>query len=101
MYSIFHNGVEIVPRKQWVWSKERMEAAIANDDVEFSLQKDGSYTIRSKSYLYGEDGSTRRGKPVSVLNGPFTQDGTKEMRELFDDIAVLTLQNLQNLLSIY
>ena len=44
---------------------------------------------------------TRRGKPVSVLNGPFTQDGTKEMRELFDDIAVLTLQNLQNLLSIY
>ena len=88
MYSIFHNGVEIVPRKQWVWSKERMEAAIANDDVEFSLQKDGSYTVRSKSYLYGEDGSTRRGKPVSVLNGPFTQDGTKEMRELFDDIAV-------------
>ena len=88
MYSIFHNGVEIVPRKQWVWSKERMEAAIANDDVEFSLQKDGSYTIRSKSYLYGEDGSARRGKPVSVLNGPFTQDGTKEMRELFDDIAV-------------
>lgn len=25
---------------------------------------------------------------MSVLNGPFTQDGTKEMRELFDDIAV-------------
>ena len=88
MYSIFHNGVEIVPRKQWVWSKERLEAAIANDDVEFSLQKDGSYTVRSKSYLYGEDGSTRRGKPVSVLNGPFTQDGTKEMRNLFDDTAV-------------
>ena len=25
---------------------------------------------------------------MSVLNGPCTQDGTKEMRELFDDIAV-------------
>lgn len=83
MYSIFYNGVEIKPKKQWVWSKERMENAIANDDVEFSLQKDGTYTVRSKSYLYDEDGHIRRGKPVSVLNGPFTQDGTQEVRELF------------------
>ncbi len=83
MYSIFHDGVEIKPRKQWVWSKERMEAAIANDDVEFTLQKDGTYSVRSKSYLYDEEGKIRRGKPVSVLNGPFTQDGTQEVRELF------------------
>ena len=83
MYSIFHNGVEIKPKKQWVWSKERMEAAIENDDVEFSLQKDGSYTVRSKSYLYDENGKIRRGKPVSVLNGHFTQDGTQEIRDLF------------------
>lgn len=83
-YSIFYNGVEIKPRKQWVWSKERMEEAIANDNVEFSLQKDGSYTVRSKSYLYDENGRIRRGKPVSVMNGPFTQDGTQEVRNLFD-----------------
>lgn len=88
MYSIFHNGVEIKPHKQWVWSKERMESAIANNDVEFSLQKDGSYTVRSKSYLYDEDGKIRRGKPVSILNGPFTQDGTKEMRDLFDGKSI-------------
>lgn len=88
MYSIFHNGVEIKPRKQWVWSKERMEAAIANDDVEFSLQKDGSYTVRSKSYLYDENGNIRRGKPVSVLNGPFTQDGTQEVRDLFSGKSI-------------
>lgn len=88
MYSIFHNGVEIKPRKQWVWSKERMEAAIANDDVEFSLQKDGSYTVRSKSYLYDENGIIRRGKPVSVLNGPFTQDGTQEVRDLFSGKSI-------------
>lgn len=84
MYSIFYKGVEIKPHKQWVWSKERMEAAIANDDVEFSLQKDGSYTVRSKSYLYDENGKIRRGKPVSVLNGPFTQDGTQEVRSIFN-----------------
>ena len=88
MYSIFYNGVEIKPRKQWVWSKERMEAAIANDDVEFSLQKDGSYTVRSKSYLYDENGLIRRGKPISVMNGPFTQDGTQEVREHFNGKAI-------------
>ncbi len=88
MYSIYHNGVEIRPRKQWVWSKERMDAAIANDDVEFSLQKDGTYTVRSKSYLYDENGKIRRGKPVSVLNGPFTQDGTQETRELFNGKSI-------------
>lgn len=88
MYSIFYNGVEIKPRKQWVWSKERMEAAIANDDVEFSLQKDGSYTVRSKSYLYDENGVIRRGKPISVMNGPFTQDGTQEVREHFNGKAI-------------
>ena len=88
MYSIFYNGVEIKPRKQWVWSKERMEAAIANDDVEFSLQKDGTYTVRSKSYLYDENGVVRRGKPISVMNGPFTQDGTQEVRDLFNGKAI-------------
>ena len=88
MYSIYHNGVEIKPHKQWVWSKERMENAIKNDDVEFTLQKDGSYSVRSKSYLYDEEGNIRRGKPVSILNGPFTQDGTKEMRDLFDGKAI-------------
>ena len=88
MYSIFHNGVEIKPHKQWVWSKERMDKAIENNDVEFSLQKDGSYTVRSKSYLYDENGNIRRGKPVSILNGPFTQEGTKEMRELFNGKSI-------------
>ena len=83
MYSIYYKGVEIIPQKQWVWSKERLEKAIENNEVEFSLQKDGSYTVRSKSYLYDENGKERRGKPVSILNGPFTQEGTKEIKDLF------------------
>lgn len=83
MYPIFYKGCEIRPRKQWVWSKERMEQAIANNDVEFSLQKDGTYSVRSKSYLYDESGKKRRGKPTSIFIGPYTQDGTDEMRILF------------------
>ena len=88
MYSIFYNGVEIKPHKQWVWSKERMDEAIKNGDVEFSLQKDGSYSVRSKAYLYDKNGKIRRGKPVSVLNGPFTQDGTKEIIDLFNSKSI-------------
>ena len=101
MYSIFHNGVEIKPHKQWVWSKERMEKAIENNDVEFSLQKDGSYTVRSKSYLYDENGNIRRGKPVSILNGPFTQDGTKEMRDIFDGKSIFDFTKPSKLMEFF
>ena len=101
MYSIFYNGVEIKPRKQWVWSKERMEEAIANDNVEFSLQKDGSYTVRSKSYLYDENGKIRRGKPVSVMNGPFTQDGTQEVRNVFDAKSVFDFTKPSELIKFF
>ena len=83
MYDIEYNGDIIHPRKQWVWSKERLEAAIRNNDVEFNKQKDGSYSVRAKKYLFDENGNIRRGKPLSILNGPFTQDGTQEIRNIF------------------
>lgn len=37
MYTIEYNGITIVPRKQWVWSKERLLDAISKDEVEFNL----------------------------------------------------------------
>lgn len=83
MYPIEYNGDIIHPRKQWVWSKERLLSAIENNEVEFRKQKDGTYSVRAKKYLIDENGDMRRGKPLSILNGPFTQDGTKEIRELF------------------
>ena len=46
-------------------------------------QKDGTYSVRAKKYLYDIEGNIRRGKPISIFNGPFTQDGTKEIREHF------------------
>lgn len=83
MYDIEYNGDIITPRKQWVWSRERLEIAIANNEVEFNKQKDGTYSVRAKKYLFDENGDIRRGKPLSIMNGPFTQDGTKEIREIF------------------
>lgn len=88
MYTIEYNGITIVPRKQWVWSKERLLDAISKDEVEFNLQSDGSYSVRSKSYLYDENGVIRRGKPISILNGPFNQEGTQDIRKLFENKSV-------------
>lgn len=101
MYPIEYKGKEIWPKKQWVWSKDRMLQAIENNDVEFSMQSDGSYSVRSKSYLYDENGDMRRGKPVSVMNGPFTQDGTKEIRDLFEDKSVFDFSKPSKLIQFF
>lgn len=84
MYSIEYNGYTIHPRKQWVWSKERLLEAIDNNEVEFNQLKDGTFSVRSKAYLRNKNGKMRRGKPLSLMNGPFNQDGTKDIRDLFD-----------------
>lgn len=83
VYDIEYNGDTIHPRKQWVWSKDRLEKAILNNEVEFNKQKDGSYSVRAKKYLYDENHNIRRGKPLTIFSGPFTQDGTKEIRNHF------------------
>ena len=82
-YSIEHNGDEIKPRKQWVWSKDRLLKAIEDDSVVFNQQKDGSYSVRAKQYLRDENGFERKGKPLSVQIGPFTQEGTSDITNLF------------------
>ena len=88
MYSIEYKGVSIYPRKQWVWSQERLQNAINNNEVEFNLQKDGTYSVRSKAYLRDENGKMRRGKPLSLMTGPFNQEGTKEIRSLFEGKSI-------------
>lgn len=82
-YSIFYNGDEIKPNKQWVWSEDRLLKAIENDEVVFNKSKDGTYSVRSKQYLFDEYGNERKGKPLSLMNGPFTQEGTSDIVELF------------------
>lgn len=83
VYPVIYGSDEIFPDKQWIWAKERMEAAIANDEVIFNKQSDGSYSVRFKQYLKDENGMMRRGKPLSFIIGPFNQDGSKEIEQLF------------------
>jgi adenine-specific DNA-methyltransferase len=82
-YPILWKGKEIWPEKQWIWSKERVEAAIENDEIVVN-ESDGKLNVRVKQYLKDEKGQVRRTKPLSILIGPFNQEGSKEIEALFD-----------------
>lgn len=82
VYPVYHNGVEIYPDKQWIWEKSRLYQAIENDEVVFS-ENSGKWSVRFKQYLKDEKGVMRLGKPISILKGPYNQDGTKEIETIF------------------
>lgn len=86
-YTIHHNGKEIRPEKQWIWSEERFLSAYRKGEIVIN-ESNGKFSVRSKQYLRDENGVERLGKPISLLNGPFNQDGTKEIKELFDGTAI-------------
>ena len=75
-------GREIGPEKQWQWSKDRVERALANDELVIT-EKGQKLTVSYKQYLRDPSGEERRRKPVSIINGHYTQHGTYESMELF------------------
>ena len=81
VYPLVHNGVEIWPNKQWIWSRERLYAAYENNEVVVN-EKNGNYSVRFKQYLRNESGQMRKGTPLSLITSVFNQDGTKEMESL-------------------
>jgi len=83
-YPIPYEGEEVWPAKQWQWSRERALAALTNDELVFT-KKGSEWTVNYKQYLRGEDGEERGSKPYSVVEGPFTQEGTGEIRDIFGD----------------
>jgi adenine-specific DNA-methyltransferase len=84
-YSIEYDGDVITPRKQWVWEEIRLLKAIENNEVVFKKKKNGEYSVRNKVYLKDEHGNLRKGKPITVLNGPFNQEGTEEVENLIGE----------------
>lgn len=83
-FPIFWNGEEIWPEKQWQWSKEKVGKALANNEL--VIRKDsGKWSVRYKQYLRDDDGVERGAKLYSFLTGPWSQEGTAEIEELFGD----------------
>lgn len=83
-FPIVYKGEEIWPEKQWQWSQDRVFAAQKNGELSIARVK-GSWSVNYKQYLRDEGGVERGAKPFSVLDGPYTQTGTDEIKELFGD----------------
>ncbi len=82
------DGTELMPKRQWWWSKDRVEAALANDDLVFTKTKTG-ISVSYKQYLRDESGAERGAKPFSIIDKIYTQDGTADLRSIFEDKVVL------------
>lgn len=83
-YPIPYSGEEIWPDKQWQWSLEKTMKALAEDELVFSKVK-GKWSVRYKQYLFDESGDERGAKPMSIVVGPFTQEGTDEVKQILGD----------------
>lgn len=70
------DGTSVLPKRQWWWSRERAEAALKNNDLYFSRNKNGGWSVQYKQYLRDGDGAQRSAKPFSILDGPYTQTGS-------------------------
>jgi len=84
------DGGELWPKRQWRWSKERMQDALASGRVAFLKGKDGLWTAHSKQYLKDDSGDTRSAKAFSIIEGIYTQAGTNETVEMFGDARVFS-----------
>lgn len=81
------NGSEIWPKRQWWWSQDRVQQALQDNMLVFTQSADG-WTVNYKQYLYDENGEMRTAKPFSLLEGPYTQQGTAEIHALLGDSKI-------------
>ncbi|MDD5223148.1 MAG: site-specific DNA-methyltransferase [bacterium] len=82
------DGSKILPKRQWWWSHDRVEKALAEDELTFTKTDDG-YSISYKQYLIDEAGEKRGAKPFSIIDKIYTQEGTADLRGVFNDEVVL------------
>jgi adenine-specific DNA-methyltransferase len=96
-YPIVWEGKEIWPEKQWMWEQGRVQKALANNEL-VVIKQNGRTSVYYKQYLYDEEGKERGAKPFTVLDGPYTQEGTEEIKELFGDGKVFPFPKPSKLL---
>jgi adenine-specific DNA-methyltransferase len=96
-FPITWENEEIWPDKQWQWSQERVDFALRNNELIISKQS-GKWSVRYKQYLYDENGEERSSKLFSVLEGPFTQIGTQEIKDLLGEGKILAFPKPSDLI---
>lgn len=91
------DGSEVWPKRQWRWSKARFDEALSKNEVIFSKSKDDEWVLSSKQYLNNESGEQRKTKAQSLIDDVFTQDGTKEIDNIFGDAQIFPFPKPQRL----
>lgn len=82
------DGTEVLPKRQWLWSKERAMHALTAGELEFQKNREGVWTVHTKQYLKDEEGKIRESKAFSIIDDVYTQHGTNEILDLFGDAHV-------------
>lgn len=77
------DGTQILPRRQWVWGKDKVDWAVKNGYLKFYKNSSDQWRVRHKHYSKDEKGEFKKIKPFSIFDKVYTQDGTKELEELF------------------
>jgi len=84
------DGTKIMPKRQWLWSKDRAEEAFQKGEIAFLKDKDGNWSVHTKQYLKEENGEVRQSKAFSWIDDIYTQHGTNEIIEIFGDAQVFS-----------
>ena len=83
-YPIPFEGEEILPEKQWQWSRDRVLTALADNELVIKKIR-GRWSVNYKQYLRGGDGEERGSKLYSIIESIYTQQGTNELKLMFGD----------------
>ena len=79
------DGSDLWPPTIWRWSRETLDEALANNEIEFVKNKDGEWSVFTKMYLNKGD-SEYEVKPRSIIvDGGFTRDGNKQLASMLKD----------------
>ena len=81
-------GRTISPKRQWVWSKERIEDAMSHGEIGFTEGRDGQLIPYIKQFLKDRNGVIRKTKKQTLIDNVYTQNGTKEMELIFGKASV-------------
>ena len=92
------DGGVISPKRQWYWSKDRVENAISKGELEFVKGKSGEWTVHSKQYLKDEDGVKRQAKAFSLIDDIYSQHGTNEVLSIFGNAKIFSYPKPSQLL---
>ena len=82
------DNVKILPKRQWLWSQNRVIKALKMDEIEFQKDKDGNWTPHSKQYLKDENGEVRKAKAFSIIDNVYSQHGTNELLNLLESTHI-------------